>query len=822
MELKFSSMRDNQREPRSLTPVAISSGRWDNGGDSERPHSASRQGMKLCPICATSYPAGHRTCPTHGTVLVDAPELPPGTMIRDCYRIERVLGKGGMGTVYLAEHTLMNEPRALKFLSSTLASNPLFVQRFVQEAKAATKLRHINIAQTLELGQSEDGSFYICMEFVDGPSLRALLEQSPGGLPPQRAFNIVHGVAEALGAAHAKRMVHRDIKPENILLAWTADTETAKVVDFGIVAMSDSVGRLTQTGRPLLTAEYAAPEQWRGVIPPSELDGRTDLYALGCMFFEMLTGQLPFHSDSYEGWFEQHVHANPPAPSSIRPELARFAGLDALVLKLLAKDRDQRPANVDEFLVELDRVISAPAQAPSSFTDPSKRKQTVLEVPYQSGPSYSQPAASTDPTRNLSNPQQQFNSGPAAIQTPGQIYGQSAGPVMGQVIAQPGAAAGYVFSNSKRTMLKAMATFVFIMMLVVVVVAIVQSYERTHQVDTATQSQPETTTQPDSGTTPTVVTPEIPKPQPQVRIPSSPQPTATDANATAQKAIALYSAKQYVQARPLFVEACDGGHGDSCDYLGWMYQHSMGVDQDYSRALSLYHKGCGMGSMAGCSNEGVMYQDHLGVAQDYSRAVGLYTQSCNGNFATGCDNLGYMYQFEEGVAKDYPRAVSLYEKACTGGSMNGCKNLGWMYQYKLGVDQNYSRAANLYDKACDGGNMEGCNNLGYLYQHQQGVPLDYSKSLVLYKKACDGDLASACNNLGVMYEDKQGVAQDYTRAAQLYSKACDGGNANGCSDLGDLYRTGNGVPKDTAKARALLTKGCNMGNKWGCDKLKEM
>src|SRR5579859_1228391 len=826
MESISSNTRNRQRESHAITPVAISGERWDNGRDSKRPPSAHSHGMKLCPICATSYPAGHRTCPTHGTVLVDTPELPPGTMIRDCYRIERVLGKGGMGTVYLAEHTLMNEPRALKFLSGALASNPLFVQRFVQEAKAATKLRHVNIAQTLELGQSEDGSFYICMEFVDGPSLRALLEQSPGGMPPQRAFNIVHGVAEALGAAHAKRMVHRDIKPENILLAWTGDTETAKVVDFGIVAMSDSVGRLTQTGRPLLTAEYAAPEQWRGVIPPSELDGRTDLYALGCMFFEMLTGQLPFHSDSYEGWFEQHVHATPPSPSSVRPELARYPGLDALVLKLLAKERDQRPANVAEFLVELDRVMAAPLQPASSLNEPAKRQQTIFEVPYQSGPASGQTPPATDLTRKPENLIQPVHNGAGAnLAGPNGAGGlQQQGQFAGQAPAQTPSTA-YVFTSAKRTMLKAISAFVFITMLVVVVVTIVQRYQRQRDLDRALQALRDTVPQPEVTPNPTptpTVTPDIPKPQPQVRIPSLPQPAASDPNTTAQKAIALYTAKQYAQARPLFVEACAGGHADSCDYLGWMYQHSMGVDQDYSRALTLYHKGCGMGSMAGCSNEGVMYQDHLGVAQDYQRAVALYTQSCNGNFATGCDNLGYMYQFEEGVAKDLPRAVALYDKACTGGSMNACKNLGWMYQYKLGVDLNYPRAATLYEKACNGGNMEGCNNLGYLYQHKQGVELDYSKSLALYKKACDGGLASACNNLGVMYEDKQGVDQDYERAASLYEKACDGGNANGCSDLGDLYRTGNGVPKDTAKARVLLQKGCNMGNKWGCDKLKEM
>ena len=824
MESIVGNTRDRQRNSQAITPVAISGGRWDNGGDSKRPHSASTHGMKLCPICATSYPASHRTCPTHGTVLVETPDLPPGTMIRDCYRIERVLGKGGMGTVYLAEHTLMNEPRALKFLSGALASNPLFVQRFVQEAKAATKLRHANIAQTLELGQAEDGSFYISMEFVDGPSLRALLEQSAGGMPPQRAFNIIHGVAEALGAAHAKRMVHRDIKPENILLAWTGDTETAKVVDFGIVAMSDSVGRLTQTGRPLLTAEYAAPEQWRGVIPPSELDGRTDLYALGCMFYEMLTGQLPFKSDSYEGWFEQHVHAEPAAPSSIRPELGRYPGLDALILKLLAKERENRPANTAEFLFDLDRMMTAPLQTLPVREDASRRKQTVLEVPYQapyqSDPGVRKPVGNENANRTPENLIAPLNHGAGAMQTPGQFSNQ--------LPNQPGATSPYVFSSAKRNMMTAAAVFVFILMLTAVTITLVQRYQRTHQEQSSVQPQPDVTPQPDSGSTPTptptptVVTPDVPKPQPQVRIQPQPQPTFSDANATAKKAIALYSAKQYTEAQPLFVEACNGGHADSCDYLGWMYQHSLGVSQDYSRALTLYHKGCQIGSMAGCSNEGVMYQDHLGVAQDYSRAVALYTQSCNGNFATGCDNLGWMYQHKLGVDQNYPRAATLYDKACTGGNLEGCKNLGWMYQYKLGVELNYPRAASLYDKACSGGNLEGCNNLGYMYQHKQGVDLDYSRALALYKKACDGGEASACNNLGVMYEDKEGVPQDYARAAVLYKQACDGGNANGCSDLGDLYRTGNGVPKDTAKAKVLLTKGCDMGNKWGCDRLKEM
>ena len=794
MDSVVGNTRNGVRHSAAFIPIAMSGARWDNGHDSRLPSAGSPSGMKLCPICATSYPAGHRTCPTHGAVLVDAPELAPGTMVRECYRIERTLGKGGMGTVYLAEHTLMGEPRALKFLSGALAANPLFVQRFLQEARAASKLHHPNIAQTLELGQTEDGSFYISMEYVDGPTLRALLEQSPHGLPPERVFNIVRGVAEALGAAHAKRMVHRDVKPENILLAWTVETEIAKVVDFGIVAMNDSVQRLTQTGRPMLTAEYAAPEQWRGSIPASELDGRTDLYSLGCMFYEMLTGRLPFHSDSYEGWFEQHVLTAPAPPSQLRPELAHYPGLDALVLQLLAKEREQRPANVHEFLNALSRVMMPANQpnVPADRLDDARRKRTILEVPnLQTGPGAKVDASKLD-AQTFHALQQT-----AAMQTAPARHARGRMMLMG---------------------------FLALIAAVIILALIIRRN------DTARDDHE---TLPSDQTTATnTVTPERPAtPQPHTTttypaaqtVPNAaprPQTSSSDSKTTARQAIALYNEKQYTLAEPLFDKACSEGHADSCDYLGWMYQHQMGVPQDYSRAHDLYTKACDADSMAGCNNLGYMYQAHLGVAQDYSRANALYSRACNEQLAAGCDNLANMYEYKLGVAQDYPRAAALYSKACDGGSMDGCKSLGWFYEYNLGVPRDYAKSVTLFNKACTGNNMDACNDLGFMYQHKIGVDQNYPLALSLYTKACDGDSASACNNLGVMYQDRQGVNQDYPRAAVLYRKACDGGNANGCSDLGDLYRTGNGVGKDSAKARELLGKGCSMGNQWGCDHLK--
>ncbi|MFC5865214.1 protein kinase [Acidicapsa dinghuensis] len=881
---QFTSRQFISNEP--VTPCsnlfAISNGRWDNDGVSQGqdarfsslesnrgPHIGTSAGMKFCPICATSYPASHRTCPTHGAVLIETTELAPGTMIRDCYRIERTIGKGGMGIVYLAEHTLLGEPRALKFLSGSLASNPTFVQRFLQEARAASKLRHPNIAQTLELGQAEDGSFYISMEFVDGPSLRALLDQSPKGLPPARAFNIVRGVAEALGAAHAKRMVHRDVKPENVLLAWTPESETAKVVDFGIVALSDSVGRLTQTGRPLMTAQYAAPEQWRGVIPPSELDGRTDLYALGCMFFETLTGRLPFNAETYEGWFEQHVHTVPSALSQVNPDLACYAGLDALMFRLLAKEREQRPANVHEFVFELNRITgfapagtgaisgfpqglpsgyssgsqggfsSGPVSGPGGGFDSGSRARTILDVglpgvasgQVYSGAASSGPASSGPPPFVPPYGQQNYQQAPQLMGNPGAPgFAQGNGAVAGYTT--PSAGSGPIkpggLSKGMRVFLGVAGALVIV---VGIVFAIVEQKKKNESLssETSSASSADSTS---SSTGTATSQPQISKPDASKQFPSSfpSQPQTAnpvqsetgDASATAKRAIALYDNKQYTEAEPLFEQACNGGHADSCDYLGWMYEYQLGVQQDYSRAITLFEKGCGMGSMAACNNEGVMYEDHTGVPQDYQRALSLYTKACDGGLAIGCDSLGSMYQSHEGVAQDNSRAVYYYSKACDGSNAAGCKDLGWMYQYHLGVDQDYPRAVQLYGKACDGGNMQGCNNLGYMYQHAYGVQQDYQKAISLYTRACAADEASSCNSLGVMYEEHQGVTENDSLAVSYYEKACNLNNPNGCSDLGNMYRQGKGIQKDPVKAREFLSKGCNLGSQWGCDSLKDM
>jgi serine/threonine-protein kinase len=327
--------------------------------------------MKTCPQCSTGYPDSLATCPTHGVLLNEIRDLKPGMIIRNTYRIVRKLGQGGMGAVYLAQHTLMNEPQALKFLSSELSQDQAFTGRFLREVRTLRQIRHKNVVDAGNLEPAEDGTLFFSMEFVDGPDLRGLMHNASGPFPVPLALSITRQIAEGLGAAHAKGMVHRDIKPDNILMARDGDAWLPKIADFGIVATKESSTAYTRTGGTLLTMAYAAPEQWRGT-PAAQLDGRTDLYALGGLLYEMLTGQTPFHTENYEGWARQHQTTPPPPPSTLLPDLANWRGLDALVLRLLAKDCNDRPRDVAELLGLIDAVRRpAPASRPATVVEPS-------------------------------------------------------------------------------------------------------------------------------------------------------------------------------------------------------------------------------------------------------------------------------------------------------------------------------------------------------------------------------------------------------------------------------------------------------------------
>lgn len=313
--------------------------------------------MKYCPICFVSYPSEQTSCSSDGARLAESKEWTVGSLIRGRYRILAKIGEGGMGIVYKAEHIVLEEVRALKVMDPQLSRDPKLVKRFQQEARVARRLRHPNVVHVDDIDQAEDGNLFIAMEYVDGPNLKQFVDANRGSLSVERTLKIGRGIAEALSALHVLGLVHRDVKPTNILLARDPHgEELPKLLDFGIASLKESP---TLTGTTwVMTPSCAAPEQWQG-LKGTDLDGRTDLYALGMTLYEMLAGRLPFQPQTLQEWMYCHLTQVPPPPSQFNPRLKAHSGLDDFILKLLAKERAHRPPNAQAVLTELRKLEEA-------------------------------------------------------------------------------------------------------------------------------------------------------------------------------------------------------------------------------------------------------------------------------------------------------------------------------------------------------------------------------------------------------------------------------------------------------------------------------
>jgi serine/threonine-protein kinase len=334
--------------------------------------------MKRCSSCQTPYPDDFAFCPLDGAELEDPSIYAVGATIRNKYRILGKVGKGGMGAVYKALHLLFNEVRALKVMDPSLTQREDFVRRFLREAFVARRLQHPNAVRVDDIDQTEDGRHCIVMEFIDGRMLRDVLQRE-GPLTPARACSIVKQAASALSAAHQLGIIHRDIKPENIALIKGEQGDVVKVLDFGITKLRE--GRLKEEAGSIMgmtpggtvfaigTPEYMSPEQVR----QKELDGRSDLYSLGIVFYEMLTGDMPFHADSQAEWYLAHVREVPPPMQERAPGLRLPAGITNLVMSMLEKDPANRPPDGDAVIAaivacekELQGLSPAPGRGAAS------------------------------------------------------------------------------------------------------------------------------------------------------------------------------------------------------------------------------------------------------------------------------------------------------------------------------------------------------------------------------------------------------------------------------------------------------------------------
>jgi hypothetical protein len=272
------------------------------------------------------------------------------------YRIEGLLGRGGMGVVYRAEHPRLGATIALKVMEPELAVDEVFRERFVREARAAARIRHPNIIPIYDAGEWQ-GDLYIAMRYIEGDDLRSILRKD-GTLPVQQTHVIGLQIASALDAAHRSGLVHRDVKPGNILVEPGPDPDSASIAylaDLGLTKHVDSHGGVTGSGELLGTIDYIAPEQISG----SRIDGRADVYSLACVLFECLTGSVPYVRENQAAVLWAHLHDEVPRATTVNPSLA--GAVDAALARGMAKSREDRFSTGRELVAALQASLEAEA-----------------------------------------------------------------------------------------------------------------------------------------------------------------------------------------------------------------------------------------------------------------------------------------------------------------------------------------------------------------------------------------------------------------------------------------------------------------------------
>src|ERR1700704_2691779 len=334
--------------------------------------------MKYCTICKAKYEDSISFCPTDGEVLEDDPSSIVGSVLDGQYQIEFLVGKGGMGAVYLARHILLGDRVAIKILPPEVRNNAEWLRRFRREGQAARRFRHANAVTVYDLRTASDGTIYMVMEYVEGHTLDAELKKR-GRFTADEAFEVLEPIMSVLNTAHAMGVVHRDLKPENIMMGKpTAGGESSvKLLDLGIAKMREIAGvdssgttELTMAGQVLGTPYYMSPEQWGEISRDGnpEIDGRTDIYSLGLVAYEMISGKRAYSALTLHELRREHLHANPTPLCEKVPDVPRE--FSEAISRAVSKDRADRQGTAGDLAAQLRAGLSVAGRVPSVRTSP--------------------------------------------------------------------------------------------------------------------------------------------------------------------------------------------------------------------------------------------------------------------------------------------------------------------------------------------------------------------------------------------------------------------------------------------------------------------
>ena len=345
--------------------------------------------MKLCLSCNLHYDDEAEVCPNDSSELISVGNDPLiGTIVGERYRILCAIGRGAMGIVYEAIQVSSGREMAIKVLQNFHETSNESVKRFRREAQTISALKHPNVVTLFDYGLMEDGQPYIVTEFLQGLNLAQVLRET-GPLPIEAALPIIKQVCAAVAEAHRVRVIHRDLKPDNIILQGKdAASVSVKVVDFGVAKLvgdDGSTGSLTVEGKVCGSPAYMSPEQCRG----AEFDYRCDIYSLGVVIFEMLTGKRPFLADDLMALMFMHVNETPPRMAEVEPELIYPEHLEKVVIKALSKNPSARQQSADELWSEVEEACSVRNRklvAGSATWIPFGGSRTPIMLNSESGP----------------------------------------------------------------------------------------------------------------------------------------------------------------------------------------------------------------------------------------------------------------------------------------------------------------------------------------------------------------------------------------------------------------------------------------------------
>jgi serine/threonine protein kinase len=351
--------------------------------------------MKYCTTCNTKYEDGVSFCPRDGEVLEDDPSSLVGVVLDGQYKIEDLLGKGGMGAVYLARHILLGDRVAIKILPPEVRNNADWLRRFRREGQAARRLRHANAVAVHDLRTAADGTIYMVMEYVEGQTLDAELKKR-GRFTPAETFEVLEPIMSVLNTAHAMGVVHRDLKPENIMIGKPGNEgePVVKLLDLGIAKMREIAGvessgttELTMAGQVLGTPYYMSPEQWGELSRDGnfEIDGRADIYSLGLVAYQMITGSRPYSAVTLNALRQEHISVSPPALSEKVPGVSK--AFSDVISRAISKDRGDRQSSAGELAAQLRTALR---ESPGSSSAEKAPDADLL-----SAPTLRIPAAST-------------------------------------------------------------------------------------------------------------------------------------------------------------------------------------------------------------------------------------------------------------------------------------------------------------------------------------------------------------------------------------------------------------------------------------------